>query len=173
MDPFIGQIVMFAGNFAPRNWALCNGQLLSIASNTALFSILGTTYGGDGRTTFALPDLRGRYAMHPGTGPGLTSRQLGQRGGAENSTLTAANLAAHNHPATLHASANAADSSNPTGNRPGLAEAYSQQAASVDLASDAVTTGNNSGSSSSFSNMPPYNNVNFIIALQGVFPSRN
>jgi len=173
MDPFIGQIIMFAGNFAPRNWALCNGQLLSIASNTALFSILGTTYGGDGRTTFGLPDLRGRYAMHPGNGPGLSPRQLGQRGGAETSTLTAANLAAHNHPATLHASANAADSSNPTGNRPGLAEAYSQQAASVDLASDSATTGNNSGSSTSFSNMPPYNNVNFIIALVGTFPSRS
>ena len=86
MDPLIGQIVMFAGNFPPAGWAFCEGQLLSIASNAALFSILGTTYGGDGRTTFGLPDLRGRFPMHPGTGPGLTTHSLGQAGGTETHT---------------------------------------------------------------------------------------
>ncbi len=80
MDPYIAQIIMFGGTFAPRGWALCNGQLLSIAANTALFSLLGTTYGGDGRTTFGLPDLRGRFAMHPGNGPGLAPRKLGEKG---------------------------------------------------------------------------------------------
>ena len=92
MDPFIGEIIMFGGNFAPRGWALCNGQLLSISQNSALFSILGTTYGGDGRTTFGLPDLRGRVSMHPGTGPGLSPRSLGQKGGAETETLTTSNM---------------------------------------------------------------------------------
>ena len=172
MEPFLGQIVMFGGNFAPRGWALCDGQLLAINSNQALFSILGTIYGGDGRTTFALPDLRGRYAMHPGNGPGLTPRNLGQRGGSETSTLTTSNLAAHSHTTTVRASGNPADVANPTGNRLGVAETYSQQAATVDLASDTASTAN-TGGGSSFSNMPPYNNVNFIIALQGVFPSRN
>ena len=172
MEPFIGQIVMFGGNFAPRGWALCDGQLLPIASNTALFSILGTIYGGDGRTTFALPDLRGRYAMHPGTGPGLSTRPLGSRGGSETNTLTTQNLPAHNHPATVRASANPADTANPDGARLGLAEAYSAQAASVDLAADAATTGN-TGSGTAVNNVPPYQCVNFIIALQGVFPSRN
>ena len=172
MEPFLGQIIMFGGNFAPRGWALCDGQLLAIASNSALFSILGTTYGGDGRTTFGLPDLRGRYAMHAGTGPGLTNRRLGERGGVETSTLATANLAAHNHATTLHASGNPADTADPTGSRPGVAEAYSQQAASVDLASDAASNAN-TGSGTAFSNLPPYQAVNFIIALQGIFPSRN
>ncbi len=98
---FIGEIRLFAGNFAPRGWAFCNGQLLSIAQNTALFSILGTTYGGDGRTTFALPDLRGRFGMQAGTGPGLSTRKLGQRFGLETNTLTTLNLAYHHHLASL------------------------------------------------------------------------
>jgi microcystin-dependent protein len=96
MNPFIGLICMFGGNFAPRGWAFCDGQLLSIAQNTALFSILGTTYGGDGRTTFALPDLRGRVAMHPGNGPGLSPKSLGQRGGTETNTLNQLQLPSHN-----------------------------------------------------------------------------
>ncbi len=172
MEPFIAQIIMFGGNFAPRGWAFCDGQLLAISTNQALFSILGTTYGGDGRTTFGLPDLRGRYAMHPGNGPGLTPRQLGQRGGSETNTLTTQNMPAHNHAATLHASGNPADSANPTGARPGMAEAYSAQAASVSLAADAATTAN-TGGGNAVNNVPPYHCVNFIIALQGIFPSRN
>src|SRR5690606_10000796 len=88
MEPFIGEIIMFGGNFAPKGWAFCNGQLLPIAQNQALFSILGTTYGGDGITTFALPDLRGRVSIHPGHGPGLSNYTLGEKGGAETVTLT-------------------------------------------------------------------------------------
>jgi len=97
LEPFIAEIIMFGGNFAPRGWAFCDGQLLPIAQNQALFSILGTTYGGDGRTTFALPDLRGRTAIHPGTGPGLSNRRLGERGGAETNTLTLPQLPTHTH----------------------------------------------------------------------------
>src|SRR5437899_12703586 len=97
MTPFIGEIVMFAGNFAPRGWAFCNGQILSIAQNTALFSILGTTYGGNGQTTFALPDLRGRVPMHPGQGPGLTNHTLGEVAGSETTTLLSSNMPQHTH----------------------------------------------------------------------------
>jgi len=97
LDPFLGEIIMFAGNFAPRGWALCDGQLLSISQNSALFSILGTTYGGDGRTTFALPDLRGRAPIHVGTGPGLSARRLGAKGGAESVTQTISQMPRHAH----------------------------------------------------------------------------
>ena len=100
---YIGSIAMFGGNFAPRNWALCNGQLMSIAQNNALFAILGTTFGGDGRTTFALPDLRGRVPIHAGQGLGLTDRRLGQRSGFETTTLTALEMPLHNHQANLTA----------------------------------------------------------------------
>lgn len=96
-EPFIAEIRIFAGNFAPRGWAFCDGQLLPIAQNTALFSLIGTTYGGDGRTTTALPNLQGRAPMHPGRGPGLTSRRLGQKGGVETVTLTEAQMSSHNH----------------------------------------------------------------------------
>jgi len=95
--PFIGMIVMFGGNFAPRSWAFCSGQILPIAQNTALFSILGTTYGGNGQTTFALPDLRSRVPIHPGQGPGLSPYSLGQQGGVETVTLTTNQMPAHNH----------------------------------------------------------------------------
>jgi len=103
MDPFIAEIVMFGANFNPRGWAFCNGQLLPIASNTALFSLVGTIYGGDGRTTFALPDLRGRAPIHAGHGPGLSNYQLGQKGGVERVTLLTSEIPAHNHTGTLMA----------------------------------------------------------------------
>ena len=103
-EPFIGEIMLFAGNFAPRNWALCNGQILSIAQNTALFSILGTTYGGNGQTTFALPDLRGRVPIHAGQGPGLTNRTLGENGGEEAHVLTSAEMPMHTHGAVVTSS---------------------------------------------------------------------
>jgi microcystin-dependent protein len=109
MDPFIGEIIMFAGTFAPRGWAFCDGQLLPIAANQALFSIVGTTYGGDGRTTFALPDLRCRVPVHPGTGPGLSTRRLGQRAGVEEVTLITTQMPTHNHiaiPSTAGGTAN-------------------------------------------------------------------
>ena len=96
-EPFIAEVRIFAGNFAPRGWAFCNGQLLPIAQNTALFSLLGTVYGGDGRTTVGLPDLQGRAAMHPGRGPGLTPRVLGQKLGAETVALSSDQLGTHNH----------------------------------------------------------------------------
>ena len=96
-DPLLAEIIMFAGNFAPRGWAFCDGQLLAVSQYSALFSLLGTTYGGDGRTTFGLPDLRGRTAIHPGTGPGLTNRQLGAKGGSENNTINITQLPTHKH----------------------------------------------------------------------------
>src|SRR6187200_2070228 len=102
-EPFIGEIMLFAGNFAPRGWAFCNGQLLSIAQNTALFSLLGTTYGGDGQTTFALPNFQGRFPMHWGNGSGLSLRTLGEVSGTESTTLTINNLPAHTHPLSLGA----------------------------------------------------------------------
>jgi len=168
---------MFGGNFAPRGWAFCDGQLLAISSNSALFSILGTTYGGDGRTTFGLPDLRGRVALHPGTGPGLPGYNLGQRGGNFQTTLTAANLAAHEHTGRIVASGDAANTSDPTENALALAEAYSDQFDDKDpnlrTKAGTVEIGPSGGANQSFSIQPPYQGINFIIALVGIFPSRN
>ncbi len=175
-EPFLGEIKMFAGNFAPRGWALCDGQLLAISQNDALFALLGTIYGGDGRTTFALPDLRGRAPMHYGTGPGLTPRSLGRRGGVEAVTLTDAQMPTHVHNvANLRASGNPADTSDPAGNSLGLADVYSLVTPDVALNADSVSADPNTGATGgdqSHSNMPPFLAVNFIIALVGVFPSR-
>src|SRR5687767_11791868 len=113
-EGFIGEIRLFAGNFAPRGWALCNGQLLSIAQNTALFSLLGTTYGGNGQTTFALPDLRGRVPLHPGQGPGLAERFLGETAGEEAHTLLAGEMPAHSH--QMNSTNNIATATSPAGN---------------------------------------------------------
>jgi microcystin-dependent protein len=169
-EPFIAEIRMFAGNFAPRNWAFCGGQLLPIAQNTALFSLIGTTYGGDGRTTTALPNLEGRSAMHPGNGPGLTSRRLGQTGGVETVTLNEGQMAQHNHnfgaagsPASLF-TPNAPTSVVARAN--GDAFQTTTDANLVPL-KQPETVGN-SGGSSSHNNMQPYLTMNFIIALQGV-----
>ena len=179
-DPFIGQIVMFGGNFAPRGWAFCDGQLLAISSNNALFSILGTTYGGDGRTSFGLPDLRGRSPVHAGsgTGAGLTQRRLGQRGGVETTTLALNNLPSHNHTGDgqveIRASGNPANSSDPTGNNLAMAEVYTDQATSTSMAANPASfTTSDTGGGQSFENMHPWQAVNFIIALVGTFPSRN
>jgi microcystin-dependent protein len=179
MDPFLGEIKLFAGNFAPRTWAYCDGQLLAISQNSALFSILGTTYGGDGRTTFALPDLRGRAAIHPGTGPGLRTYQLGQRGGVERIQLTIANLPSHNHTATSTTSVNVGDTggeSDPDGNFLGEGDVYTGASAGNKLNDAAVTTATTigmQGGQQSYSNLQPFLGVHYIIALQGVFPSRN
>ena len=137
MEPFIAEIMMFAGNFAPRGWALCDGQLLPIAQNAALFSLLGTTYGGDGRTTFALPDLRGRTPIHPGTGPRLSRRRLGEEGGSE--------------------------TAQPRGVQASGPVKVEGTAAPVVEAADSQPQ----------ATMQPYLAVNFVIALQGVYPSRN
>jgi microcystin-dependent protein len=176
-EPFVGEIKMFAGNFAPRGWALCDGQLLAISQHDALFSLLGTIYGGDGRTTFALPDLRGRAPMHFGHGPGLTSRTLGTRGGVEAVTLTDAQMPTHEHNvANFRASGNPADTVDPAGNSLGLADVYSLATPDVALSAGSVSADPNTGATGGnqgHSNMPPYLAVNFIIALFGVYPSRS
>ncbi len=180
MDPFLGEIKLFAGNFAPRAWAYCDGQLLAISQNSALFSILGTTYGGDGRTTFALPDLRGRAAIHPGTGPGLRTYQLGQRGGSERIQLSIANLPSHTHNATSTTTIHVGDNNSqdePEDNFLGTGQFYSSApAAGTTLNSAAATTTTTigmQGGQQSYSNLQPFLGVHYIIALQGVFPSRN
>jgi len=184
MDPFLAEIVMFGGNFAPRGWALCDGQLLAISQNTALFSLLGTTYGGDGRTTFALPDLRGRAAVHAGTGPGLTNRRLGERSGTEHNILNVTQIPSHSHAASLKVSnADATVSAATQGASiatPGTSDGrsftgtlgYGAGAPNVDLSAASVTTGN-TGGNQSVNNMQPYEVVNYIICMQGAFPSRS
>jgi len=182
MEGTIGEIRMFAGNFAPRNWAFCQGQIMSIAQNTALFSILGTTYGGNGQTTFALPDLRSRVPVGTGQGPGLSPYQLGQVAGNENTTLTVGNLPAHNHSfsttATMPCHAGAGNADTPTGNIPaGSASAENYTAASAANGNMAPLTvsGNTgpAGSNQPFNNVQPYLGMNYIICLFGIFPSRN
>ncbi len=171
-DAFIGEIKMFAGNFAPVGYALCNGQILSISSNPALFSIIGTTYGGDGSTTFALPDLRGRVAMHAGNGPGLTPRSNGQKGGAENNYLSIGQMPSHNH--TINASSSVGNVATPTGNLPAdtslFDKEYSDGAANTTMKSTMVGS---AGSGQSVNNVQPYTVIRYIIALQGIYPSQN
>lgn len=171
MTPFIGQIQAFGFNFAPRGWTFCNGQLLQISSNTALFSLLGTIYGGDGRTTMGLPELRGRSMLSAGTGPGLFPVQIGQKAGAENHTLTTAQMPNHNH--WVRATTNDATLDEAAaGSRFGTA-GTSVYAASgsgnVMLASDSTTT---VGVGQAFSIRNPYLTVSICIALIGVYPSR-
>ena len=177
-EPFIGQIIIFAGNFAIRGYAMCNGQLLSIAQNTALFSILGTTYGGNGQTTFALPDLRGRAALHWGQGPGLSNYSLGQVGGTESSTLTQNNLPPHSHQLNVSAGGKG-NAAVPTGNFIGVGNVpssgenvnnFNNAAATGAMNAGSITGG---GSSVPFANIQPYLVLSFLIALEGIFPSRN
>ncbi len=170
-EPFLAQIVMFGGNFAPRGWAFCSGQILPISQNQALFSLMGTTYGGDGRTTFALPELRGRFAMHAGSGPGLTPRPLGQRSGTETVTLNTNQLPPHNHPVRCHSGA--ADSDTPVGSYPAVDEDARESYHTGQNASMGSAMVGNTGSGQAVPVMNPFTVVNFIIALQGLFPSRN
>ena len=169
-EPFIGQIIMFGGNFAPRSWAFCNGQLLSIAQNTALFAILGTTYGGNGQTTFALPDMRGRSPKHPGQGPGLSSYDLGESAGVESTTLTINNMPTHNH--LITGSSTDGDQTKLNGRvlATTTSNTYANSGSDATMAATAVSL---TGGSQPFSILNPYLCVNFIIALQGIFPSRN
>lgn len=169
-DPFVGEVMMFAGNFAPQGWADCNGQLLPISQNDALFSLIGTTYGGDGIQTFALPDLRGRTPVHAGSGPGMSTRTLGETGGSESVTLSAAQMPSHTH--TLRAAAAAS-----TGT-PGSTVALAQTSgAKVYRApSNPATMGNglaSAGGGQPHDNRQPYLGVRFIMALEGIYPSRN
>ncbi len=179
-EPFIGEIKMFAGTFAPRGYAFCSGQLISISQNSALFAILGTTYGGDGQSTFGLPDLRGRIPVGAGTGPGLTGRILGERSGTESVTLLSTNLPAHTHAVSL---SSPATTSLGTLMEPGsgaIPAASNQRNAQYAPSASANTTlpGSNGNTGSAGNNTPvsivqPYLGMNFIIALQGIFPSRN
>lgn len=169
-EPFVGEIRMFAGNFSPRGWAFCDGQLLAVSQNDALFSLLGTIYGGDGRTTFGLPDLRGRLPIHAGHGPGLSERRLGAKGGAEEVTLTVNQLPSHTHP--LQGSSAAATTIDPVGNAPadGLADYLNPRPSPVPMAAESITA---TGGSRSHTNVMPYLCIHFIIALVGIYPSRH
>ncbi|WXH29301.1 hypothetical protein WA016_03259 [Myxococcus stipitatus] len=172
VDQFIGEIRIFAGNFAPRGWALCEGQLLPIAQNTALFSILGTTYGGNGQTTFALPDLRGRYPMQSGQGPGLSPRVLGEQAGVETVTLIQTQMPAHNH--SLNVSALDGDTETPSGTllaADSSATTTNYRAGPIDATMNAMAIGV-SGGTQPHENMCPFLVLNFMIALEGVFPAR-
>ncbi|MCE3001454.1 MAG: tail fiber protein [Xanthomonadaceae bacterium] len=166
-EPFIAEIRIVGFNFAPVGWALCDGQLLPISQNTALFSLLGTTFGGNGQTTFALPDLRGRAPMFDGQGPGLPPRVLGERGGTESVTLTVAEMPPHSHPVAV--STAVADRANPVGTRFGSTVDPVYTAANPGLAAAAQGT---AGGSQPHENMQPSLVLNFIIALQGIFPPR-
>ncbi len=171
-DPFIAEIRIFPLNFAVRGWALCNGQILPISQNTALFSLLGTTYGGDGRTTFALPDLQGRAPMHAGSGPGLTPRNLGESAGEPSVTVLQSQMPAHIH-AEL-AESTPASTSTPSGN----ASLASANAAGVRSnvygpEGDLAPMGGTAGGSQPHNNRQPYLGLNFQIALQGIFPPRS
>lgn len=178
MEGTIGEIRMFAGNFAPRSWAFCANQILAIAQNTALFSILGTTYGGNGQTTFALPDFRGRVAVGTGQGPGLSNITLGELAGSQTTTLSINNMPAHNHIVTGTVTPQAASDGtlgSDANNRVlGPGNFYASPVDLTNMAPAAVNlTVGISGGSQPFSIMPPYLGMNYIICLFGIFPSRD
>jgi microcystin-dependent protein len=162
-EPFLAEIRLMSFGYAPRGWAFCNGQLLPINQNQALFSLLGTSYGGDGRTNFALPDLRGRVPIHTGNG-----HVLGEKAGATTHTLSSAQMPAHTH--TLQASATRGASLAPTGNVLASALAYRAPTALTSLSPESITS---VGGSQPHENMQPYLTINFCIALQGIFPSQS
>jgi microcystin-dependent protein len=188
MDPYMSEIRMFAGNFAPLAWAFCDGSLLPISDNTALFSLLGTTYGGDGQTTFALPDLRGRVPVGTGQGPGLTNVFLGEQAGAESVTLTSAQMAAHNHTNVVTATATCApfvinDSAiidSPEGTYLAQVAGVNRYATTHDavMGSNPITGSGTAvmtpaGGSQAHDNMQPSLAVQYIICVEGIYPSRN
>jgi microcystin-dependent protein len=171
-DPFVAEIRIFPFNFAPRGWAWCDGQLLPLSQNTALFSLLGTTYGGNGKSNFALPDLQGRAPMHPGQGPGLSLHDLGETGGSETVTLLESEIPSHPH--TLRGNNNLGDSPSPPSNtlaRFGTLNAYQQNSTQnlVAMAPEALAP---AGGDQPHNNLQPYLTFYFCIALQGVFPPR-
>ena len=170
-EPFVGEIRMFAGSFAPRGWALCDGQLLAIAQNNPLFSLLGTIYGGDGRTTFGLPDLRGRVPLHQGAGPGLSSRQMAQKIGVEQVTMNANELPSHTH--AFNAEALLALNLGP--DQALLAELPNDNIYATGTPPDTLDGSaiGPSGSGNSHQNVMPFQCVSFLIALTGIYPSRN
>lgn len=171
IEPFVGQIAMVGFNFAPRGWAKCEGQLLPIYQHQALFSLLGTTYGGDGVTTFALPDYRGRVPMGDGNGPGLTPRNLGEKAGEENHTLLPSEMPMHNH--SVNANSTEGNQNSPAGNFPAdtklLDKEYSSAANGTTMNPQMVGL---TGGNQPHNNMQPYSTITFIIALEGIYPSR-
>ena len=183
MDPYLAEIRLFAGNFAPMSWAYCDGKLLSISENTALFSLVGTIYGGDGVNTFALPDFRGRVPVSPGTGPGLTNRDQGEMSGSETVTLTTLQMAAHSHQAItgggLQTGTGKGETGNPQGNY------IDDSTIAIDLfkatgggapmkgAEGLTVTNQIVGGSQAHSNIQPYMAINYIICTEGIYPSRN
>ena len=168
-DPFVAEIRIFPFNFAPKGWAWCDGQLMPISQNTALFSLLGTTYGGDGKSTFALPDLQGRAPMHPGQGPGLSLHDLGETGGSETVSLLQSEIPLHTH--TLRASPDDADVRIPNANR-SLAKSVMYVTGVAPNTAMAFEGSAPAGGDQPHNNMQPYLTFYFNIALQGVFPAR-
>jgi microcystin-dependent protein len=178
-DPYVGEIIMFAGNYAPEGWALCDGSVLSIAQYQVLYSVIGPAYGGNGTTTFALPDLRGRMPLGVGSGPGLTPRSHASKGGTENTTLTESNIPYHTHPvtATIQVSSSEGTSASPVGNvlaksgdgRPDFSSSAGSQMAAGAVS---VTVGSSGGGGSPVSIMSPFQAINFIIAVEGLYPVR-
>lgn len=175
MEGTLAEIRMFAGNFAPRGWAFCAGQIISIAQNTAVFALLGTTYGGNGQTTFGLPDLRSRASVGTGAGPGLPSINLGEQAGSNTITLTTGNLPVHSHALTINNNTTGMVD-NAAGNYLNSKTASGETVVATGLSSSATlntASVGNTGNNQSFSTMQPYRGMNFIICLEGIFPSRN
>jgi microcystin-dependent protein len=171
MDPFVAEIRIFPFNFAPKGWAFCDGQILPLSQNTALFSLLGTTYGGDGKSNFALPNMQGNAPMHPGQGPGLSLHDLGETGGSETVSLLESEIPSHNH--TLRGLTDLADQPVPSPNR-SLARAnaanfYFPNFTAAPMSDQALAP---AGGDQPHNNMQPYLTLNFCIALQGVYPPR-
>jgi len=176
MDPFIGEIRIFAGNFAPYGWRFCDGSILPIVQNTALFSLLGNYYGGDGKSTFALPDLRGRTPIHQGAGPGLTPRSVGETGGSASVTLITSEMTAHNHIA--YGKADIGNNATPQGSVWAETEEAGRGGEQVPLYDSALNTQMSpmalavAGGSMPHNNMQPFLGVSYIIAMEGIFPQR-
>lgn len=179
-QPFLGMIAAFGFSFPPRGWMSCYGQIISIQQNTALFSLLGTFYGGNGQTTFALPDLRGRTLIGQGQGPGGADYVIGESGGVENITLNVANLPAHNH--VYNVVTTAGDSADPTNNRLAASPKTGSGPNATSLKNYSTATSNaimnsgtigSTGSNAAFTNMQPFLAVTYSVAMQGIFPSRN
>jgi microcystin-dependent protein len=170
-DPFVAEIRIFPFNFPPTGWAFCNGQLLPISQNTALFSLLGTTYGGDGKSTFALPDLQGSAPMHPGQGPGLTDRSLGEMSGSETVTLLLSEIPLHNHTALAHSGfSTQTDPANNAWSGSDVSKQYNAAPVAGQFMNNAALS--LTGGGLPHNNLAPYLFLNFCIALQGIFPPR-
>lgn len=170
MDPFVAEIRIFPFNFAPKGWAFCNGQILPLSQNTALFSLLGTTYGGDGKSNFALPNMQGNAPMHPGQGPGLSLHDLGETGGSETVSLLESEIPSHSH--TLNASTGDANAQNATGGMYATGIGIGMYAVPGALTQMSPNSLAPAGGDQPHNNMQPYLTLNFCIALQGVFPPR-